>query len=243
MAALDTIEAAVFHRILTSGEIKGGSTIVDAPCGKGTLAAALQAKDFRVFGLDIDPGARELLGSAFRHADLNGPLPLPDRSSDLVISVEGIEHLENPHSFLREVNRILRDEGLLILTTPNVVSLRSRVRFLGSGFFHKDSRPLNEAGRHPLHHIGLRTFPQLRYDLHTLGFRLEEVSSTHTKPISYLYSFFAPWMWLYTLIAFRKEKDKDQRRRNKEIFQTLYSRSVLFGENLLLVARKREIRV
>ena len=98
--------------------------------------------------------------------------------------------------------------------------------------------PLNETARHPLHHIGLRSFPQLRYDLHTLGFRLHEVASTHVKPVSYLYAIFIPWMFLYTLIAFRKEKDKVQRRRNREILRTLYSGPLLFGENLLLVARK-----
>ena len=179
-----------------------------------------------------------MLGDAFHTADLNHPLPLPDKSFDVVVSVEGIEHLESPHLFLREVHRVLKDDGTLILTTPNIVSLRSRVRFLGSGFFHRDSMPLNETARHGLHHIGLRSFPQLRYDLHTLGFQLDEVAATHIKPVSYLYGAFIPWMFLYTLIAFRKEKESIQKKRNREILRTLYSRALLFGENLLLVARK-----
>jgi hypothetical protein len=123
-----------------------------------------------------------------------------------------------------------------VLTTPNTLSLRSRVRFLGSGFYHGDPRPLDESCRHPLHHIGLRTFPELRYMLHTCGFRLQRVGRTHVKPVSYLYAAFAPWMWLYTRIAFRKEKDPDQRRRNREILRDLFSPALLFGENLLLVA-------
>ena len=126
----------------------------------------------------------------------------------------------------------------MLLTTPNITALRSRVRFFGSGFFGRDSRPLNETARHPLHHIGLATFPELRYKLHTSGFRLAEVRHTHIKPISYLYAFYAPWMWLYTKLAFRKEKDPEQRKRNKEILSTLLSPSVLFGECLLLVAKK-----
>jgi hypothetical protein len=112
------------------------------------------------------------------------------------------------------------------------------VRFFGSGFFGRDSRPLNETGRHTLHHIGLATFPELRYELHVSGFRLVEVSHTHIKPISYLYAIYAPWMWLYTRLAFRKEKDPVQRKRNIEILSTLLSPSVLFGECLLLVAKK-----
>ena len=192
-----------------------------------------------VRALDIEQPAAPVLGVAFHIADLNDTLPLRDKSFDVVVSVEGIEHLENPHLFLREVNRVLKDDGTFILTTPNIVSLRSRVRFFGSGFFHRDSMPLNETARHGLHHIGLRSFPQLRYDLHTLGFELQEVAATHIKPVSYLYGLFIPWMFLYTLIAFRKEKDGIQKTRNREILHTLYSHALLFGENLLLVARKR----
>ena len=238
LKALGPIETAVFNRAVALKGARSDFAIVDAPCGEGTLASAFQEKGFKVLGLDIEAKAKAVLGGAFQTADLNVRLPLEDQSLDLVVSVEGIEHLENPHAFLREVNRVLKDEGWLILTTPNITSLRSRVRFLGSGFFHRDSMPLNETSRHFLHHIGLRTFPQLRYDLHTLGFRLQEIASTHVKPISYLYGIFIPWMFLYTLIAFRKEKDRVQKKRNREILRTLFSNSLLFGENLLLVARK-----
>jgi len=97
---------------------------------------------------------------------------------------------------------------------------------------------LNETARHPLHHIGLATFPELRYELHISGFRLVDVSHTHIKPISYLYAIYAPWMWLYTRVAFRKEKDPAQQSRNKEILATLLSPSVLFGECLMLIAKR-----
>jgi SAM-dependent methyltransferase len=241
LKALSTIETAVFKRVTALTGPNSRLNILDAPCGEGTLAFMLQEKGINVCALDIQGTAASLLGDAFQIADLNQKLPMQDKSFDVVVSVEGIEHLENPHLFLREVNRVLKNDGWLILTTPNIVSLRSRVRFLGSGFFHRDSMPLNETVRHGLHHIGLRSFPQLRYDLHTLGFQLSEVASTHIKPVSYLYGIFIPWMFVYTLVAFRKEKDKIQRKRNREILRTLYSNALLFGENLLLVARKGNI--
>jgi len=97
---------------------------------------------------------------------------------------------------------------------------------------------LNETSRHPLHHIGLATFSELRYELHMSGFQLIETRHTHIKPVSYLYAICAPWIWLYTKLAFRKEKDPAQRKRNEEIAGTLMSPSVLFGECLMLVARK-----
>jgi len=237
-AQLTVIQRVVLDRIGTFGLPPGGH-ILDAPCGSSAaLSLALRAKGFAVTGADCDAHAAAILGQGFAQVDLNKPMPWPDGTFDAVISTEGIEHLESHYTFLAELQRILRPSGLLIVTTPNITALRSRVRFFGSGFFGRDARPLNENARHPLHHISLATFPELRYELRMSGFRLTEVRHTHIKPISYFYAFYAPWMWLYTRIAFRKEKDPAQRARNREILATLLSPSLLFGECLMLVARK-----
>jgi SAM-dependent methyltransferase len=234
---LTVIQRAVLERAAALG-LPAGASILDAPCGSGALAAALAERGFAAVGADLDTEAAAILGPAFSQANLNESLPWREQTFDAVFSTEGIEHLENHFSFLREICRILKPGGILLLTTPNITALRSRVRFFGSGFFGRDSRPLNETGRHPLHHIGLATFPELRYELHISGFLLTEVRHTHIKSISYLYAVYAPWMWLYTKLAFRKEKDPEQRKRNKKILSTLLSPSVLFGECLLLVAKK-----
>jgi SAM-dependent methyltransferase len=215
-----------------------GARILDAPCGDGMLAAVLRREGYDAHGADIGSAGAGLLGAAYRDANLNAPLPFGDASFDAVLSIEGIEHLENRFTFLRELHRILRPGGHLILTTPNIVSVRSRVRFFGSGFYHRDSRPLREAEPSPFHHIALGTFADLRYGLHTSGFRVTSVSHTHIKPVSLLYAWLVPWMWVYTMVAFRKEKDAAQRRANREIRRALFSPSVLFGENLLLLARR-----
>lgn len=234
---LTIIQRAVLARF-PSLNLPKGARVLDAPCGSGALTVALAQQGFSATGADLEADAAALLGPSFTHANLNSALPWPNEHFDAVFCTEGIEHLENHFLFLREIRRILRPGGCLILTTPNITALRSRVRFFGSGFFGRDSRPLNETARHPLHHIGLATFPELRYELHVSGFRLIEVSHTHSKPISYLYAIFAPWMWVYTRIAFRKEKDGVQRERNKEILAALLSPSALFGECLLLIAKK-----
>ncbi len=234
---LTIIQRAALARI-PSLNLPTGARVLDAPCGNGVLTVAFAQQGFSATGADLDSEAAALLGPSFTQANLDAALPWPDENFDAAFCTEGIEHLENHFSFLREIRRILKPGGFLILTTPNITALRSRVRFFGSGFFGRDSRPLNEAARHPLHHIGLVTLPELRYELHVSGFRLVEVSHTHSKLISYLYVIFAPWMWLYTRIAFRKEKDGAQRERNKEILAALLSPSALFGECLLLIAKK-----
>jgi SAM-dependent methyltransferase len=241
MAALSVIQRAVRARISRLG-LRPGAIVLDAPTGEGALAAALARDGYQVHALDMDGTAQASLGDRFHLADLNQPLPFPGGRFDLVACVEGVEHLENPWGLLRELRRVLVPRGTLILTTPNTVSLRSRVRFLGSGFYHTDKTPLDESARHPLHHVGLRTFTEWRYMLHTSGFRIDEVGASHVKPVSYLYAPWAPGLWLYTTVAFRKEKDAGQRVRNLQIRSELFSTALLFGENLLLVASAIEAR-
>jgi 2-polyprenyl-3-methyl-5-hydroxy-6-metoxy-1,4-benzoquinol methylase len=235
------IYASVLRQMQLLG-LPRGAKILDAPCGGGEVSLELAKFGFEVSAVDmVDellPEARAALGGRFRLADMTRALPWADASFDLILCVEGIEHLEDAFSFLREMHRLLKPGGILIVSTPNTISLRSRMRFFGSGFYNCDPRPLEESSRNPMHHIGLRTFPELRYLFHTNGFQLTSVAATHTKPITYAYSVFVPWMWLYTLIAFRKEKSAAQRERNREIRRTLLSSAVLYGENLIFVSRK-----
>ncbi len=233
---------AVIRRVTALG-LPQGAKVLDAPCGDGEVSILLATAGLEVSGIDIvdelTGEARAILGDRFRVADLTAKLSWPDASFDLVVSIEGIEHLENAFAFVREMHRVCRPGGIFILSTPNTISIRSRVRFFGSGFYLSDPRPCDEASPHPLHHIGLKTFSELRYVLHTSGFQILDVEPTHVKPVSYAYAFLAPLMWLYTLVAFRKERNAAQRSRNKEIRHAQASRALLFGENIMIVSRRK----
>lgn len=104
-------------------------TIIDAGCGCGHLYGWLRGSCRRYLGLDLVryPGTPAAADFEFIRADLNQtPFPLPDGRGDVVVSVETIEHLENPRSFLRELYRLTRPGGLVIVTTPNQLSLLSK---------------------------------------------------------------------------------------------------------------------
>jgi 2-polyprenyl-3-methyl-5-hydroxy-6-metoxy-1,4-benzoquinol methylase len=68
-------------------------------------------------------------------ADLNDRLPLPDGAFDVIVGAEVIEHLENPRRVARDLFRLLRPGGQVILSTPNNESWRSLVALLVRGHF------------------------------------------------------------------------------------------------------------
>lgn len=118
-------------RLLEEAGARG--TLVDVGCGQGALAAAARARFERYVGCDLvaypefprDGWAR------FVQADLDQvPYPLEEGAADATVSIETIEHLENPRAFVRELVRITRPGGVIVLTTPNQLSLLSKLTLL-----------------------------------------------------------------------------------------------------------------
>ena len=63
-------------------------------------------------------------------------LPYDDNFFDAITFTEVIEHLEDHRKILKEINRVLKKDGVLIVTTPNILNLKSRVRFFLVGFYN-----------------------------------------------------------------------------------------------------------
>ena len=101
-----------------------GCEVLDAGCGVGYGSAFLAERATRVVGVDIDPDAiayaRERYAApniVFEVGDLRA-LDTQGSSFDVVCAFETIEHLPEPERFLQETLRVLRPEGLLIVSTP-----------------------------------------------------------------------------------------------------------------------------
>lgn len=211
--------------------------VLDIPCGSGAFLKRMLNGRYDLAGADIEshPALPEV---PFHSSDMNERLPFDDASFDVVVSIEGIEHIKRPFDFVRECNRILEPGGLLILTTPNISSLRSRWRWFLTGFHNKQKYPLDESDPRPRHHINMLSFPELRYMLHTNGFRIESVHTNRIKAISWVYAPLLPLHYLMTRIAFNKgAKNDNLRKQNREFFRQLFSTPILFGESIIVVAR------
>jgi 2-polyprenyl-3-methyl-5-hydroxy-6-metoxy-1,4-benzoquinol methylase len=110
-----------------------GARVLDLGAGSGALAERLQAAGFQVTAADLENYFE--LPSEF--VQLNFDDPQFDRNLterfEVIASVEVIEHLENPAAFLRSIQRLLKEKGIAILTTPNVENVPARLKFLRSG--------------------------------------------------------------------------------------------------------------
>jgi SAM-dependent methyltransferase len=108
--------------------------ILDVGCGTGINAAQLTRNGHEVFGIDVSPVAIE----KFRAKGLQGsvvnieagPLPLPADSFDMVYASEVIEHCVDTMGFLRNICRVLKPGGTLLLSTPNSAFWAYRVMAL-----------------------------------------------------------------------------------------------------------------
>lgn len=109
-----------------------GCHVLDAGCGTGNYALELAVRGYRVDAVD---GSSTMLARAaakvdastldvtLTRSDLMVPLPFDTASFDAAVCIMVLYALDDPATLLREINRVVRPSGLLILVTPNSRSL------------------------------------------------------------------------------------------------------------------------
>jgi len=105
---------------------EGGGVLVDVGCGTGQLWSQVAQYFAHYIGVDVVRYEAFPTEAEFHQVDLDtGRASLPSECADVVASVETIEHLENPRAFFRELVRLAKPGGWVIVTTPNQLSLLS----------------------------------------------------------------------------------------------------------------------
>ncbi|MGE3809183.1 MAG: methyltransferase domain-containing protein, partial [Gemmataceae bacterium] len=113
-----------------------GKSVLDIGCGEGYFAAELQKRGNRVVGVDaLDrPVCAEALDDYIR-ADLEDGLEsvvsqLRGRTFDIILFQDVLEHVREPERLLRECRPLLRPEGKVIVSLPNVANITVRLALL-----------------------------------------------------------------------------------------------------------------
>lgn len=207
--------------------------VLDTPSGQGAFSKDLEDRGFNVFLGDFEVSNVLYRNSRVTQFDLNNNLPFRSNSFDYIICIEGIEHIENPHHLVRESARVLKKNGFLIITTPNVMTIKSRLRFLFCSYldYFRYFGPVRGESRHVIEeydhqHINPVFYGEMRHILSKYGFSVEKIEANKTV---------RKWKLIHPLIKLII-KHKTKKRLPRDPFYV--SDTILDGEDLIFIARK-----
>jgi ubiquinone/menaquinone biosynthesis C-methylase UbiE len=180
-------------------------------------------------------------------ANLNDEdLPYGDASFDLVTCTEVVEHLEHYRKTIREMYRVLKPSGTLVVTTPNILNLKSRMRFLAFGFYnlfgplHVRESELHSTGGH----INPVSYFYLAHSMLDAGF--ENITVTIDKrqntSIFWLIFLYLP-IKLFSTLTLRSEKYryKTVDTHNIHIVLQMNSLDILLGRTIVVGCQKSSL--
>jgi len=100
-----------------------GKCVLDVGCGEGSLLKILQANNNTVFGIDVSEIGRDKCrekGIECHVIDISAEkFPYADDRFDVVLCLETLEHIENPHFCAYEIKRVLKEGGIFIASIPS----------------------------------------------------------------------------------------------------------------------------
>jgi SAM-dependent methyltransferase len=133
-----------FARYAFARRYAGGKTVLDAGCGSGYGSAELANEAALVTGVDFSADAVSYSADNYRllknlHfvAGSCEALPLNDAAFDLVVGFEVIEHLADYRAFVSEAARVLKPDGLFIVSTPNKSYYAETRAETGPNYYHQ----------------------------------------------------------------------------------------------------------
>ncbi len=163
------------------------STICDLGCGEGLFTEFIekQTNNSQVIGIDIN-------SKKIERAIINSPstvyirgdstkIPLKSSSCDLVFCFELIEHINNTKSLLQEVRRILKPEGIFILSTPNIHSFTAFTGKIAYFMMNKKYTAFDET------HINLFWPERLLDNLRVSNFKKVDIYGIFPYPTGFTY--------------------------------------------------------
>lgn len=220
--------------------------VLDVPAGEGALALRLKNLGFEVACCDLYTEIFKLADAEILRGNLDAQLPFENKSFDTVVCVEGLEHIENPANAMREFARLLKNNGTLIVSVPNIMNIEERLKWLFNGYT-SHFKPLSAEALSDIKqsigseydemeevalHVNPIGYPEVRYLLEKNGFEIQKIYLDKPKKNSWTYF---PLVALIRLTArFSSEKKRRTRWTNE-----LNSNEVLLGGNTLIFKARK----
>ena len=204
--------------------------ILDIPSGSCWLNGELDDPAWDYHAADLYSEGKEV---QLKKADLNIPLPYEDGSFDYVACLEGLEHAENYHHVLREFARILKPGGKLLISTPNPLNVKSRIRYLLWGTFHGFPHLINMPAEGEHLHMSPINLGFLISFAERYGLQLDQVHSLAIPFSMYSFVVNAAVIRAFTIL---KLLFKD--RKTKLFVLRLHDWNVLLNNGLLVSFKK-----
>ena len=240
-----TIHRAILRAIQKAAPAGLAGDCLDVGSGAGELLTFIRERyGLRSFACDYTDRLMRIRDQPVAIADLNSePLPFENNRFALVTCIETIEHLENYREIIREIYRVLQPGGAAIISTPNILNLRSRLRYLSSGFYNLFG-PLapDEPNIHSTRgHINPVNWFYLAHALLSAGFG--ELRATVDKYQRRSFPAFALLILPVRIgnwIVYRRDEKKYHTidEKNAETVQAMNSRDLLLGRTLIVSAVK-----
>lgn len=107
--------------------------VLDVGCGDGTVSELIVKMGHKVWGIDENPEAlkeAERRGIKTFEGDLEKDLPFENEFFDAIWCLRTLTHIFNSEHFLQECYRVLKKEGIIVITAENITSLANRLRVL-----------------------------------------------------------------------------------------------------------------
>ncbi len=177
-----------------------GETILDIGCGNARDIAPILRAGARVIGVDLSEGMIEQATLELAAAGQHGAtlqvgdatrLEFADGMFDKIVCSEVIEHIPDAEKAIDEMRRVLKPDGVLVLSTPN------RGSWYGFDRYVLWTRVLRRAWNHPFDHW--RTGSELRALLDAHGFEITSTRTTCYLP-GFILTYFLPRM-LQAIVA------------------------------------------
>jgi len=194
--AIPGIHDKFYHYLTKTLSVIPNPQILDLGAGHGYLVKKLYDSGYDVHAADLFPEYFYFDKVKCHKSDLTKPLPFDDQSFDVLIAVEVMEHIFDHELFFSEAHRILKKGGFLFFTTPNILSLKSRFRFLLSGFFYSFS-PLDHNNNDGLQHVASLTIDQYKSLALKCHFEDIEICFDKRQSTSVYLLVLQPFIWLY----------------------------------------------